>query len=121
MPISYLKEKNQNVIIAKTTRIKNCVTSEYQTILIHNISNIFRNATYAPQASKISVENMILNFFFNKVQGHIFVKNYLNWTEFILDLYFQVKYLYMQFQLHIKIPKEVRALKLKISLFPLSN
>lgn len=56
--------------------------------------------------------------FFYQVRGHYnFVKNYLTWTKIILNLYFQVKYLYMQFQLHIKIPLEVRALKLKISLF----
>lgn len=55
---------------------------------IHNISNIIRNTTNARQASKISVENMIFYFFFYKVQGLIFVKNYLTWTKFILDLYF---------------------------------
>lgn len=63
MPISYLKEKNQNISIAKTTPIKNCVTSENKIISIHNISNIIRKATNAPQASKFSAKNKI--FYFN--------------------------------------------------------
>lgn len=46
-------------------------------------------------------------FWYSIFKGHNFVKNHLTWSRFKLDLYFLVKYLYIQLQLYIYIPLKV--------------